>query len=43
MLVKELQVLYKFFKKNLDKGFICASIFFVAYPVLFVKKPGNKL
>jgi hypothetical protein len=43
MLVKELQVLYKFLKENLDKGFICASTFSVAYPVLFAKKPGNRL
>jgi hypothetical protein len=43
MLVKELQVLCKFFKENLDKGFICASIFSVASPVLFAKKPGDKL
>jgi hypothetical protein len=43
MLIKELQVLCKFFKENLNKGFIRASIFFIASPVLFVKKPGDRL
>jgi hypothetical protein len=43
MLVKELQVLYKFLKENLNKGFIRASTFFAVSPVLFAKKPGNRL
>jgi hypothetical protein len=43
MLVKELQVFCKFFKENLNKGFICASTFSIASLVLFTKKPGNKL
>jgi hypothetical protein len=43
MLIKELQVLCKFLKENLNKGFIHASISFAASPVLFAKKPGSKL
>jgi hypothetical protein len=43
MLVKELQVLYKFLKENLDKGFICVNTFSIASPVLFTKKPGDRL
>jgi hypothetical protein len=43
MSVKELQVFRKFLKENLDKGFIYASIFSVASPVLFAKKPGDRL
>jgi hypothetical protein len=43
MLVKELQVLCKFFKENLDKGFICVNISFAASSVLFAKKPGDGL
>ena len=36
----ELQVLKKFFDKNLAKGFIRASSFPAAAPILFVRKPG---
>jgi hypothetical protein len=43
MLVKELQVLCKFLKENLDKGFIRANTFFIASSVLFAKKPGDRL
>jgi hypothetical protein len=43
MSVKELQVLYKFLKENLNKGFIRASTFSAASPVLFAKKPGDRL
>jgi hypothetical protein len=43
MSVKELQVLCKFLKENLNKGFICASISSVAFSVLFAKKPGGRL
>jgi hypothetical protein len=43
MLVKELQVLRKFLKENLNKGFIRASTFSAASPVLFAKKPGDRL
>jgi hypothetical protein len=43
MLVKELQVLCKFLKENLNKGFICVSTFSVASSVLFAKKPGGRL
>jgi hypothetical protein len=43
MSVKELQVLCKFLKENLDKGFIRVSTSSAASPVLFTKKPGDKL
>jgi hypothetical protein len=43
MLVEELQVLCKFLKENLDKGFIRASTFSVASPILFAKKPDSRL
>jgi hypothetical protein len=43
MLVKELQVLCKFLKENLNKGFIRASTFSAASSVLFAKKPSGRL
>ena len=43
MSIKELQVLCKFLKDNLDKGFICTSTSPAASPVLFAKKPGGGL
>jgi hypothetical protein len=43
MLVKEFQVLCKFLKENLNKGFIRASTCSIASPVLFAKKPGGGL
>jgi hypothetical protein len=43
MLVKELQVLCKFLKENLNKDFIRASTFSTASFVLFAKKPGDRL
>ena len=43
MSVKELQVLRKFLKENLDKGFIRTSTSPAASPVLFAKKPGGRL
>ena len=43
MSVEELQVLRKFLKDNLDKGFIRASTSPAASPVLFAKKPGGGL
>jgi hypothetical protein len=43
MSVEELQVLCKFLKENLDKGFIRASTSSAASPVLFAKKPGGRL
>jgi hypothetical protein len=43
MLVEELQVLCKFLKENLNKGFIRVSTFSVASSVLFAKKPGGGL
>jgi hypothetical protein len=43
MLVEELQVFCKFFKENLDKGFIRASTFSAASPILFAKKPSDRL
>jgi hypothetical protein len=42
-LIEELQVLCKFLKENLNKGFIRASISPIASPVLFAKKPGSGL
>ena len=43
MSVDELQVLRKFLKENLDKGWIRASSSPAASPVLFAKKPGGGL
>jgi len=43
MSIEELQVLRKFLKENLDKGFIRASTSPAASPVLFAKKPGGGL
>jgi RNase H-like domain found in reverse transcriptase/Reverse transcriptase (RNA-dependent DNA polymerase)/Integrase zinc binding domain len=43
MSVEELQVLRKFLRDNLDKGFIRASTSPAASPVLFAKKPGGGL
>jgi hypothetical protein len=43
MSIEELQVLRKFLKENLDKGFIQTSTSPVAAPVLFAKKPGGGL
>jgi hypothetical protein len=43
MSVKELQVLCKFLKENLDKGFIRVSTSSAASSVLFAKKPDNRL
>ena len=43
MFQKEFQILKKFFDENLAKGFIRASSFPAAAPVLFVKKPGKGL
>ena len=39
----ELQILKKFLDENLAKGFIRASSFPAAAPILFVKKPGGGL
>ena len=39
----ELQVLKKYLKENLGKGFICASSSPAAIPVFFVMKPGGGL
>jgi hypothetical protein len=43
MSIEELQVLRKFLKENLDKGFIRTSTSPAAAPVLFAKKPGGGL
>jgi hypothetical protein len=43
MSVDELEVLRKFLKDNLDKGFIRTSSSPAASPVLFAKKPGGGL
>ena len=39
----ELEVLKKYLEDNLSKGYIRASFFPAAAPVLFVKKPGGGL
>ena len=37
----KLLVVKKYINKYLDKGFIYFSIFLVAAPILFAKKPGR--
>ena len=43
MSVDELKVLKAYIKEMVDKGFIWASSFSAAFPVLFAKKPGGGL